>query len=71
MHPDIRNAIKVTHGNEVFVYKTEKGQEKQTMLVNVKRTTDEMLARSNESRSKGKCYTCDHPLQVVYSSCLY
>ncbi|KAF9365084.1 exocyst complex component exo84 [Mortierella sp. NVP85] len=51
---DIRNAIKITHGNEVFVYKTEKGQEKQTMLVNAKRTTDEMLARSNESRSKGR-----------------
>ncbi|KAG0000602.1 exocyst complex component exo84 [Modicella reniformis] len=49
---DIRNAIMITHGNEVFVYKTEKGQEKQTMLVNAKRTTDEILARSNESRSK-------------------
>ncbi|KAF9903135.1 exocyst complex component exo84, partial [Lobosporangium transversale] len=50
---DIRNAIKITHGNEVFVYKTEKGQEKQTMLVNAKRSTDEMLARSNESRKRG------------------
>ncbi|KAF9080339.1 exocyst complex component exo84, partial [Mortierella sp. AD031] len=36
----------------VFVYKTEKGQEKQTMLVNIKRTTDEIVARSNE-RNKG------------------
>lgn len=51
---DIRNAIKIIHGNDVFVYKTEKGQEKQTMLVNTKRTTDEMLARSNESRNKGR-----------------
>ncbi|KAI1320128.1 hypothetical protein EDD11_002100 [Mortierella claussenii] len=50
---DIRNAFKITHGNEVFVYKTEKRQEKQTMLVNAKRTTDEMLAKSNESRKKG------------------
>ncbi|KAG0195232.1 hypothetical protein BGX33_003922, partial [Mortierella sp. NVP41] len=44
----VRNAIKITHGTEVFVYKTEKGQEKQTMLVNIKRTTDEIVARSNE-----------------------
>ncbi|KAF9109719.1 exocyst complex component exo84 [Mortierella sp. AM989] len=50
---DVRNAIKITHGNDYFVYKTEKGQEKQTMLVNLKRTTDEMLARSNESRNRG------------------
>jgi hypothetical protein len=62
MYPDIRNAIKITHGNEVFVYKTEKGQEKQTMLVNAKRTTDEMLARSNESRSKGKFIRHDYSL---------
>lgn len=50
---DVRNAIKITHGTDVFVYKTEKGQEKQTMLVNIKRTTDEIVARSNESRNKG------------------
>ncbi|KAF9192772.1 exocyst complex component exo84 [Haplosporangium sp. Z 767] len=49
---DIRNAIKITHGSDVFVYKTEKGQEKQSMLVNAKRTTDEMLAKANESRKK-------------------
>ena len=36
----------------MFVYKTEKGQEKQTMLVNAKRSTEEMLARTNESRNK-------------------
>ncbi|KAG0209944.1 exocyst complex component exo84 [Mortierella sp. GBA30] len=50
---EIRNAIKITHGSEVFVYKTEKGQEKQTMLVNAKRTTDEMLAKASDSRNKG------------------
>ncbi|KAF9995134.1 exocyst complex component exo84 [Entomortierella chlamydospora] len=50
---DVRNAIKITHGNDSFIYKTEKGQEKQTMLTNLKRTTDEMLARSNGSRNKG------------------
>lgn len=38
----------------MFVYKTEKGQEKQTMLVNAKRTTDEMLAKASDSRNKGK-----------------
>lgn len=37
------------------MYKTEKGQEKQTMLVNAKRTTEEIVARSNESRKKGEC----------------
>ncbi|KAF9924134.1 exocyst complex component exo84 [Mortierella alpina] len=50
---EIRNAIKITHGSEIFVYKTEKGQEKQTMLVNTKRTTDEMLAKASDSRNKG------------------
>ncbi|KAF9185216.1 exocyst complex component exo84, partial [Haplosporangium sp. Z 27] len=50
---DVRNAIKIIHGNDYFVYKTEKGQEKQTMLTNLRRTTDEILARSNESRNKG------------------
>ncbi|KAF9581366.1 exocyst complex component exo84 [Lunasporangiospora selenospora] len=49
---DLRNAIKIKHGNEFFVYKTEKGQEKQSMLVNTKRATDDMLAKSNESRNK-------------------
>lgn len=37
------------------MYKTEKGQEKQTMLVNAKRTTEEIVAKSNESRKKGEC----------------
>ncbi|KAG0033000.1 exocyst complex component exo84 [Podila clonocystis] len=50
---EVRNAIRITHGAEVFVYKTEKGQEKQTMLVNAKRTTEEIVAKSNESRKKG------------------
>ncbi|KAF9408638.1 exocyst complex component exo84 [Podila epigama] len=50
---DVRNAIRITHGSEVFVYKTEKGQEKQTMLVNTRRTMEEIMAKSNENRGRG------------------
>ena len=65
---EVRNAIKITHGSEMFIYKTEKGQEKQTMLVNAKRTTDEMLAKASDSRNKGKqCLLL--PLRLAFPLC--
>ncbi|KAG0223554.1 exocyst complex component exo84 [Actinomortierella wolfii] len=50
--PDLRNSFKVINGSEEFIFKTDKGQEKQSMLVNIKRATDELTAKTESGRNR-------------------
>jgi hypothetical protein len=47
--PDLTNAIKIVYYNETYIFRCERPEDKTSLLVTIKRVTDELLENSKQN----------------------
>jgi exocyst complex component 8 len=52
--PDLTNALKIVHYNDEYLFRCERPEDKMSLLVTVKRVTDELMESSKQNDADAK-----------------